>query len=401
MELEKDPQKAIINPVRQGSIDFTQIGGMGFPFEAWEYSNPKSLSPTLRLKAPWKLLLSSLVADGSVEGITGIAYHQPLAPTPMYLNDTWEDTDTGQTHKVVGGDISTYKGGAPANETPVVYYGGAPADEAPVYLNWGKIPADVGWVKDGTHAGTTLIDGGQIETDSLKSHNYVPGVSGSKFDLENGFIETGDGVFRGDMEIGSDEAERNLKLGSKGLLVTNKDGEVIHDLPDASLGSHMFAGGHFYFLDDYYAANVTMWDYIIPATTSTSLSGSLIKSMTLTNLGYSSLEDSNIKGVNLYVQLYYYMNNAKYQAQTTSVSGSRLYSGATAYGVINGYSRYFGGIVYETGNSVYLRTEGNIVVPRSDGGSFQVYLNYNATALSTNSAGGRLIYKCRAFGVYY
>ncbi len=206
-----------------------------------------------------QIVLNAIAAKAKV--LTGNAYHQALAPNLVFLNDTWEDTDTTQGHKAHGQDISTSKGGADSSVTTFdKTYGGADSSVTTFDNTYGNIPAYVGWVKNGLYAGTTLIDGGQIKTNTLKSHNYVEGVSGSKFDLASGYIETGSGVFRGnleaaggsfsgDVEIGSDDANRQLSLGSKGLLVKDSNGVVIHDLPNAVIASGHSYLGHLLFSD--------------------------------------------------------------------------------------------------------------------------------------------------------
>jgi len=180
-----------------------------FPFDAWEFDDPNRVEePDLTLKPPWALdgqtiRAGTITADKIVVGgiSTGTAYNQPLAPNVVKIADTWIDSDDDQFHIPYGGEIDTSVGGAGADITDfeeTIGVAGADVDTFDSVL--GAIPSYAGWIQSAYVAGTTLIDGGMIETDSLKSANYVPGLAGSKFDLATGFIETSDGTFRGSLE---------------------------------------------------------------------------------------------------------------------------------------------------------------------------------------------------------
>ena len=235
-----------------------------------------------------EIAAGTITADKLVIGIKGTAYNQPLAPNLVFLGDTWIDTDTDLFHKAFGGDISTSKGGADSSVTSFdKVYGGTDSSVTVFDNTYGNIDSSSGWILGGLAAGTTKIDGGQIETDTLKSANFVTGVSGSKFDLATGYIETGSGVFRGDVEIGSDDADRQLELGSKGLLVKDSLGNIIHDLPNAPTTTGGNSLGHLIMFDgtdssysiyDEDPAVLTTWTAVVcKLFNSTNVKGALFK----------------------------------------------------------------------------------------------------------------------------
>ena len=136
---------------------------------------------------------------------------------------------------------------------------------------------------------TTIISGGMIETGIIKSTNYVKGVSGSKFDLHTGYVETGQGIFRGDVEIGADDADRQLSLGSKGLLVKDGNGVIIHDLPDNPILTGFSSLGHLYYVDG--------------GSDSTVYYSSSAPYRTWTTVTCNTFGSANIKGVLLSIEL--------------------------------------------------------------------------------------------------
>ena len=190
--------------IRSGSITQINLDPDIFPFDAFEFDDPnRTLEPDLKLKEPWAfdgqtIRAESITVEKLTVGVKGTAYSQPLAPNLVFIADTWIDSDDGQFHIPYGGEIDTSVGGAGADVTEFEEdIGGAGADVSSFDAILGNIPAYAGWIQSAYVPGTTLIDGGMIETDTLKSANYVPGVSGSKFDLASGYIETGDGIYRG------------------------------------------------------------------------------------------------------------------------------------------------------------------------------------------------------------
>lgn len=83
----------IINPLRPGSIDSTLIGGMGFPFEAWEYTNPgATANPTLTLISPWQLL---------IDGVTEEALVTRLEDAEGSLDDLFADGQITPVEKII------------------------------------------------------------------------------------------------------------------------------------------------------------------------------------------------------------------------------------------------------------------------------------------------------------
>ncbi len=238
---------------KAGSVDNRMVDPGLFPFDAFEYDDPSTTTaPKLMLKDPWSWLIGS--------GAAGKIYEQALAPNVGYSFDIWIDTDTNTRH-IHNRDIISTRGGAGSSITTFDSdIGGAPANNTSWLNTYGNIPSYAGWIES-FYTGTTAIDGGRIKTDTLKSANFVTGVSGSKFDLANGYIETGSGVFRGNLsaaggtfsgnvEIGADDANRQLSLGSKGLLVKDANGVIIHDLPDAVIQSGSRYCGHDYWYQD-------------------------------------------------------------------------------------------------------------------------------------------------------
>lgn len=245
---------------KPGSVDNRMVDPGLFPFDAFEYDDPnKTDTPMVKLKEAWKfdgtyIGAGTIVADRIAIGGASKIYKQPLAPEVGYAFDTWIDSNNNTKYEHMY-NVESSKGGAGADVTTFdSTVGGAPANNSSWDSTYGNIPSYVGWFTT-LYNGITSINGGRIKTDSLKSWNYIQGVQGSKFDLSNGYIETGDGEFRGDLNaaggtftgdlsIGVDDANRQLSLGSKGLLVKDANGVIIHDLPDAAIQSGNYYLGH-------------------------------------------------------------------------------------------------------------------------------------------------------------
>lgn len=134
--------------------------------------------------------------------------------------------------------------------------GGSAAESSTETYNGGAAEATVSRSYNDNRGVYTGVPRNYISIESplfLKGGAYITGklesLNGeSYFDLDTGFVSAGSGVFRGDLLIGSDNANRQLSVGSEGLLVEDSDDNIIHDLPDAPLTSDLYYLGHFYFL---------------------------------------------------------------------------------------------------------------------------------------------------------
>jgi hypothetical protein len=94
----------------------------------------------------------------------------------------------------------------------------------------------------------TLGDEAVFDGVTVRSENYVAGTSGWEIDT-NGDVEFNEGTFRGDLEVGSDVASRQIFIGSQGILAEDANDNILHDLPDAALLSGVKSLGHLYYAD--------------------------------------------------------------------------------------------------------------------------------------------------------
>jgi len=205
-------------------------------------------------------------------------------------------------------------------------------------------------------------------------------------------METGQGVFRGDVEIGSDDADRQLELGSKGLLVKNDVGKIIHDIPDTSAENSATSVGHnspSYYASDY-GGNVVAYFLDLSSTLlSKQLSGTYSSSIANMTSGYGPLP-SNARGATLFFNTYI-LTMDKYKDKTTTLSGSitPLYKpdSSTTYYIPRNYTSHSN--VSQQG--LTLRVD----VPVSYDG--KIYFNYDIKASSLNAVSGKLELEGKVF----
>jgi hypothetical protein len=100
----------------------------------------------------------------------------------------------------------------------------------------------------------TLGDEAVFDGVTVRSENYVAGTSGWEIDT-NGDVEFNEGTFRGDLEVGSDVASRQIFIGSQGIRAEDVNDNILHDLPNAALLTGYENIGHLFYNTDATAIN--------------------------------------------------------------------------------------------------------------------------------------------------
>lgn len=109
-------------------------------------------------------------------------------------------------------DLSIFSRALSDNEIKKIYCSGQPLQESP---------------------GMTHISGNKIRTGYMSSENYAQGISGSMWNLNTGFLETNDGVFRGTVTAGAgkiaafDISSALLSSPALGINIGDYTGETI------------------------------------------------------------------------------------------------------------------------------------------------------------------------------
>ncbi|HEX2983400.1 MAG TPA: LamG-like jellyroll fold domain-containing protein, partial [Ignavibacteriales bacterium] len=100
------------------------------------------------------------------------SYTGALPTNPICLGSAQASTLTSVSYD----EFSSFNRALAENEIKRIYYSNQPLQESP---------------------GMTYINGGKVRTGWISSENYVPGVSGSMWNLNTGLLETNDCILRG------------------------------------------------------------------------------------------------------------------------------------------------------------------------------------------------------------
>ncbi len=172
---------------------------------------------------------------------------------------------------------------------------------------------------------TAKLQSGKVSLQSIDFENTTLIKEGWAI-YENGDVIFNRGTFRGDLEIGTDEMHRHIQVGSKGLLVTDKESNTIHDLPNAPI-STMGYMGHLYYLGSH-PEKVYTQTFIATTGGVTIISAGDKVTLDLTEY----LEgNTNLKGVMLQVFLCSSINKAN-RSDASSLGGSLyFYPSSSSY----------------------------------------------------------------------
>lgn len=169
----------------------------------------------------------------------------------------------------------------------------------------------------------------------------------------------------GDLEVTSDDEDRFVSVGSKGLYVEDSASESIHDVPSAPLASTFYSLGHLYFIDQSSVAALIPYSF-------THVKGSWTPLTAI--LG----GNSNVKGVLLKVTAEGITTN--YDSDLASSALFRPY-GSNWDDDIFGQTPGIGNYVNINGAVVTrIRSQGEVIVPVNqehgpDYGKFEYYTN--------------------------
>jgi hypothetical protein len=143
------------------------------------------------------------------------------------------------TGRLVIDELMTFNRSLSNDEIKRIYFSNQPLQESP---------------------GMTYISGNKIRTGMMYSENYVPGVSGSMWNLNTGYLETNDGWFRGAItassgliggwEITSNYINKNYNNGA-----VDPDGYIIRLTTDMNNSGNNRPGFQAFWSEEGYYAN--------------------------------------------------------------------------------------------------------------------------------------------------
>lgn len=167
----------------------------------------------------------------------------------------------------------------------------------------------------------------------LDSGNFQAGVQGWQITKE-GNAEFNDGTFRGtldgvngtfsgDLEIGADDADRQLSLGSKGLLVKDSLGSIIHDLPTNNILSGVHHFGHKYNQEAHGTLSFTYVNFAGFTPLSYHISNTL-EVFSIEDLTNKYTNSDNIKAITIRMTGILGMHYLKHRVASGSNAGSQI-----------------------------------------------------------------------------